>query len=192
MIILLSFVPFASFGQEKSADSKSSEEAVTRSVDVPQLCKRLISAIKSSKLQADSDGAIVIKIKSGNHYDLTERQQYVFSKKAKVFFAQDKISKIIFEYYQYDMLSSVREVKTFTNYNPESDDLSTLEINYTTNTGQSENYKVTDLKTKQLQKDVILQYVSYMLALVHKAELYKNSVINDHSSKIERTIQLGN
>ena len=51
-------------------------------------------------------------------------------KKAYVYMSGDRVSKIIFEYYQFSMDNKVRDVKIFTNNTPESGDLKSLRVDY--------------------------------------------------------------
>ena len=112
-------------------------------------------------------------------------------KKARVYMAQNRISKIVFEYYQFGMDNKIREVKTYTNTAPDSEDLKNLEVEYTTNTGDKQAYRVADLQKRESQRTVITQYTNYLMSLVYKIELYKNKITDIESLNIERTIQLG-
>jgi hypothetical protein len=179
---------------KKSSGNKAgaySEEDPTRDYRIPQLYKRLVAAIKSLKLQPDQEGKLTFVIKSGNYYDLIDRVPRVYHKKALVYLMQDRVNKIVFEYYQYNMTSQVREIKTYTNQAPESDDLKNLLIEYTDNMGEKDKFTVADLQKKNSQADIVSQFYDYYLALVYRLELYKDKTINIESSKIDRTVQMG-
>ena len=167
------------------------DEDVTRDKRIPRLYKRLAAATKSLKLQPDQDGKLTFVISSGNYYDFIDRVPMVYHKKAFVYITQDRINKIVFEYYQYNMTSQVREVKTYTTTTPESEDLNSLTVEYTANTGEKEKYTVAELQKKDSQTGIITQYFSYYLALVYRLELYKDKTNNIDSGKIDRTVRLG-
>ena len=181
---------------KKSAGNKaevnsSPDEDASRDIRIPRMYKRLAAAIKSLKLQPDQEGKLTFIISSGNYYDFFDRVPMVYYKKAFVYLTQDRINKIVFEYYQYNMASQVREVKTYTTTAPESDDLKSLAVEYTANTGEKEKFTVAELQKKNSQTDIVSQYFAYYLALVYRLELYKDKTVNTESSKIDRTVQIG-
>ncbi|MBN1498422.1 MAG: hypothetical protein JXA07_16740 [Spirochaetes bacterium] len=167
------------------------DEQVTRDDRIPPLYKRLVAALQSLKLKPDEEGKHTFIISSGNQYDHIDRIFLVYSKKARVYMSQNRISKIVFEYYQFNMTSKVREVKTYVCETPDSDDLSRLTIEYSTNTGEKEKYAAGELQRKESQRIIVRQYYSYLFSLVNKMELYKNKTVRLESSKINRTILLG-
>jgi hypothetical protein len=122
---------------------------------------------------------------------MIDRLFRVYYKKAHVYLTQGRVTKIVFEYYQYNMSNQLKEVKTLTASSPESADLKSLIIEYTTNAGDAEKYTLSELKTKNSQKDIADQYYSYYLALVYRMEMYKDRVIKKESDKIDRTVELG-
>ncbi|OHD63547.1 MAG: hypothetical protein A2176_07115 [Spirochaetes bacterium RBG_13_51_14] len=183
--------PAAKTSGDRSAVDASSKDDATRDDRIPQLYRRLVAGIQSLKIQPDQEGKYVFSIKSGYQYDDLERQGYVMYKKARVYMAQNRISKIVFEYYQFGMDNKIREVKTYTNTAPDSEDLKNLEVEYTTNTGDKQAYRVADLQKRESQRTVITQYTNYLMSLVYKIELYKNKITDIESLNIERTIQLG-
>ena len=155
------------------------------------LMKRLIAGIKSLKVEPDQDKKYIFTIKSGYQYDMLERQHLMVYKKAYIYMAGESISKIVFEYYQFSMDSKVRDVKTFTNTSPESADLGTLLIDYSSNTGEKQKYTVADVQKRESQRNIIGQYVNYIISLVYSIELYKHKTVRIETVNIERTIQLG-
>ncbi len=177
--------------EKKSVSGQSSADDYTRDEHIPMLYKRLSEAIKSIKLKPDDEGKYTFTLKSGNQYDMVDRVFLVYNRKAEVYASQGRISKIVFEYYQFNMTSQVREVKTFTAATPDSADLKALSIEYVSNIGQKEKYTVADLQKPASRIEVIRQYYNYYLALVYKLELYKDKTIKSEASKIEHTIQLG-
>ncbi len=184
------------FSQENATDKKntsfgSSGNDYTRDERIPQLYKRLSDAIQALKLKPDDEGKYTLTIKSGNQYDLVDRVFFVFNKKALIYAAQGRISKIVFEYYQFNMTTHVREVKTYTFSTPDSADLRALAVDYVNNIGQKENYTVADLRSLESRMQVTRQFYSYYLAMVYKLELYKDKTTRSQSSKILRAIQLG-
>jgi hypothetical protein len=176
-----------SFGDPHGVNS----EDTTRDHRIPQLHKRLVAAIKSLSLKPDQEGKLTFVIKTGNYYDYTERVPMVYHKKAFVYMAQDRISKIVFEYYQFNMTSQVREVKTYTSQSPDSDDLMPLIVEYVDNTGEKEKFTVGELQKKNSQADIVSQFYEYYLALVIQLELHKDKTVNVESSKVDRTVQMG-
>jgi hypothetical protein len=89
------------------------------------------------------------------------------------------------------MTSQVREVKTYTNQSPDSDDLMPLMIEYVDNTGEKEKFTVGELQKKNSQADIVSQFYEYYLALVIQLELHKDKTVNVESSKVDRTVQMG-
>jgi hypothetical protein len=185
------------YSQDEASPKKASRitmgvnaEDPTREVRIPQLHKRLVAAIKSLNLKADKDGKLAFTLKTGNFYDYTDRVPYIYHKKAFVYMSQERVSKIVFEYYQFNMTSQIREVKTYTNQSPDSDDLMSLEVEYADNTGQKEKFTVGELQKKNSQIDIVSQFYEYYLALVIQLELRKDKTINVESSKIDRTVQM--
>lgn len=176
---------------KKQGNKVSTEDDYTRDARIPQLYKRLGDAIQSLKLKTDEEGKYTFTISSGNQYDLIDRVFLVYKKKAMVYAAQGRISKIVFEYYQFNMTTQVREVKTFTTAAPDSEDLKALSVEYENNIGQKEKFTVGELQKPDSKRDVIKQYYAYYVAMVYKLELYKDKTIKIESSKIDRTIQLG-
>lgn len=172
--------------------NSSPNEDASRDIRIPQMYKRLALAIKSLKLQPDQEGKLTFVISSGNYYDFIDRVPMVYHKKAFVYITQERINKIVFEYYLYNMTSQVREVKTYTSMTPESEDLKSLAVEYTANTGEKEKFTVAELQKKDSQTDIVSQYFAYYLALVYRLELYKDKTIKLESSKIDRTVQMGN
>ncbi len=170
--------------------SRINPEDPTRDYRIPLLHKRLVAAIKSLKLQPDKDGKLAFLVRSGNYFDYIDRVPYVYQKKAFIYMSQERVSKIVFEYYQFNMTSQVREVKTYTNQSPDSDDLKNLLVEYTDNTGQKEKFTVAELQKKNSQSDITSQFYEYYLALVIQLELRKDKTINVESSKIDRAVQM--
>ncbi len=168
-----------------------SGENVTRDDRIPQLYQRLVAAVQALKLKPDEEGTHTFVISSGNQYDHIDRIFMVYNKRARVYMSQNSISKIVFEYYQYNMTSKVREVKTYTCATPGSDDLGQLLVEYATNTGEKEKYTVNELQKRDSQKIIVRQFYSYYFALVNKMELYKNKTVRLESSRVNRTILLG-
>lgn len=153
--------------------------------------KRLIEAITNLKIKPDEEGKYTFPLSSGIFYDVLDRQVCVYRKKAVVYVAQNRISKILFEYYQFGMDNKVREIKTFTHTAIDSDDLSSLQIDYIANTGEKQSYKAGDLTQRQSQREIIGQYANYLTSLIFTMELFKQKAARLQSLKIERTIQLG-
>ena len=112
-------------------------------------------------------------------------------RKAYIYMSGDSISKIVIEYYQFSMDSKVRDVKIFTNNAPDSSDLSKLQVDYSSNTGEKQKYIVADLQKRESQRSVIMQYYNYIISLVYSIELYKHKAVRIETVNIERTIQLG-
>lgn len=198
LVFIIAFALLMSLGIVRAQETVSSKKKAgesqgnaAREDRIPALYNRLVLAVQGLKLQADEEGKHTFIISSGNQYDHIDRIFLVYNKKAMVYMSQNKISKIVFQYYQYNMTSKVREVKTFTSDNPDSDDLRQLSIEYVTNTGDKEKYTVGELQREESQKIIVKQFYSYYFALVNKMELYKNKTIRLESSKINRTIQLG-
>ena len=186
------------YSQDGASSKKSSgktagvnPEEPTRDHRIPQLHKRLVAAVKSLNLQPDKDGKLTFVIKTGNYYDYTDRVSIVYHRKAFVYMAQDRVNKIVFEYYQFNMTSQVREVKTYTSQSPDSDDLKNLMVEYADNTGEKEKFTVGELQKKDSKKDIVTQFYEYYLALVIQLELHKDKTIKFESSKIDRTVQMG-
>jgi hypothetical protein len=196
IIAAVMVVQGAVFSQENAPEKKidadrSATDDYTRDNRIPQLFKRLSDVIQSLKLKPDEEGKYSFVIKAGNQYDLVDRVFLVYNRKANVYAVQGRISKIVFVYYQFNMTSQVREVKTFTTVTPDSGDLRALTIEYENNIGQKEKYTVADLQKPESRREVIKQFFSYYLSMVYKLELYKDRTIKTESSKIQRTIQLG-
>lgn len=198
LVFAIAFAIFLAQGiagaQESVTVRKSTgetEESVAHEDRIPPLYNRLVAAIQDLKIKTDDEGKYTFIISSGNQYDHIDRIFLVYNKKAMVYMSQNRISRIVFQYYQYNMTSKVREVKTFTCETPDSDDLSKLSIEYTTNIGEKEQYRVAELQSNESKKIIIRQYYSYLFALVNKMELYRNRSIRLESSKINRTILLG-
>jgi hypothetical protein len=196
IIAVVMLVQGAVFSQEnapekKPAADRSAADDYTRDDRIPQLYKRLTDVIQSLKLKPDEEGKHSFTISSGNQYNLVDRVFLVYNKKAEVYAAQGRISKIVFVYYQFNMTSQVREVKTFTTVTPDSGDLRTLTIEYENNINQKEKYTVAELQKTESRRVVIKQFYSYYLSMVYKLELYKDKTRKTESSLIERTIQLG-
>ncbi|MBP7735211.1 MAG: hypothetical protein KA369_04490 [Spirochaetes bacterium] len=183
------------FSQEKEAPRKQAGnkagEEYTRDERVPQLYKRLADVIQALKLKPDDEGKYSITISKDNRYDLVDRVFLLCNKRAEIHSAQGRVSKIAFKYYQFNMTTQVRELKTITATAPDSGDLGSLTIEYENNTGQKEKFTLSDLERPDSRRDVIKQYYSYYLALVYRLELYKDSSSRLESSKIKRAIQLG-
>jgi len=177
--------------EKKSTADQSAADDYTRDERIPQLYKRLLDAIQSLKLKPDEEGKHTFIIKAGNQYDLIDRVFLVYNKKADVYASQGRVTKIVFEYYQFNMTNQVREVKTYTTAAPDSADLRTLAIEYVNNIGQNEKYTVAELQKPESRREIIKQFYAYYLSMVYKLELYKDKTIKTESSKIERTIQLG-
>jgi hypothetical protein len=176
---------------KKAAVNTASGEDLSRDDRLPALYKRLVEAIQGAKLQPDQEGKIAVTMRSGNQFDMIERVFLVYSKRATVYMAQNRVSKIVFEYYQYNMTTQLREIKTFTTTTPDSEDIKALAVEYSTNIGDSEKYNLGDLQKKDSQKIIASQYYSYYTSLVYKIELYRDSLSQRESSKIDRTVQLG-
>jgi hypothetical protein len=199
IVTLLFIIQELSYSQDAASSKKSSgntaktysEEDPTRDYRIPELYKRLVAAIKSLKLQPDNEGKLTFVIKSGNYFDFMDRVHRVYRKKAFVYMTQDRINKIVFEYYLYNMTSQVREVKTYTDQNPESDDLKNLVIDYTDNLGEKEKFTVAELQKRNSQTDIVSQFYDYYLELVHQLELHKDKTVNVESSRVDRTVQMG-
>lgn len=198
LVFIIAFALLMSLGivraQETVSSKKNAGETqgnAAREDRIPALYNRLVAAVQGLKLQSDEEGKHTFIISSGNQYDHIDRIFLVYNKKAMVYMSQNKISKIVFQYYQYNMTSKVREVKTFTSDKPDSGDLRQLSIEYVTNTGDKEKYTVGELQREESQKIIVKQFYSYYFALVNKMELYKNKTARLESSKINRTIQLG-
>jgi hypothetical protein len=185
----------AVFSQEKEAPKKQAGdkagEEYTRDERIPQLYKRLTDVIQALKLKPDDEGKYTIVVSKDNRYDLVDRVFLLSNKRADVYSAQGRISKIVFVYYQFNMTTQIREFKTFTATAPDSGDLKTLTIEYENNIGQKEKFTVSELERPDSRKDVIKQFYSYYLALVYRLELFKDSTSRIESSKIRRAIQLG-
>jgi hypothetical protein len=179
-----------SYSQKKPAKEGSPDKGIQQD-GIANLHKRLADTIGSLHVKPDTEGKHTFVISSGSFYDAGERSLVIYDKKALVFMQQGKISKIIFEYYQYSFGNMIREVKTLTNTNPNSDDIASLEIRYDNNAGETQSYRVGDLNSSQSRKDVIEQYSSYLLSLINRLELGRNKNKFMESTKIERTIQLG-
>lgn len=179
----------SAYGQ-KSGTNEASEDQSMRDSRIPRLCERLNRAIEALKLKPDDEGKHTIIVQSGYHYDKLERTFFMYHKKAFLYMSGNKVSRIIFEYYQFNMTSHVREVKTYTVNSPESEDLKGLIIEYKTNTGQTEKYNLPDLMRSDTRRDVVAQYYSYLLALVYKVEIYRDKLASQQSSMIDRTVQL--
>ena len=184
--------------QKKAADksgvsgsAEAADEGVTRDDRIPLFMQRLVQGIKNLKVEPDQEGKYIFTIKSGYHYDELERQHLMTYRKAFIYMSGDRVSKIVFEYYQYSMDNNVKDVKIFTNTTPDSDDLKTLRVDYTSNTGEKETYTVTDVSRRESRRSVIGQYVNYLIALVYNIEMYKHKTVRIQSINIERTIQLG-
>jgi hypothetical protein len=177
--------------EKKSTSSQSPSDDYTTDGRIPNLYKRLTEAIKSLKFKADDEGKYTFVIKAGNQYDLVDRVFLVYNKKAMVYGSQGRITRIVFEYYQFNMTTQVREVKTFTSSAPDSPDLRPLLIEYVNTIGQNDKFTVGELQKPESRRDVLKQFYSYYLALVYKLELYKDKTIKTESSKIDRAIQLG-
>ncbi len=197
MVMAICIVQGPVHSQDEASPKKLSGSSVrvtpedpTRDYRIPQLYKRLVTAIKNLKLQPDKDGKLSFLVRSGNYFDYIDRVPYVYEKKAVVYVSQERISKIVFEYYQFNMASQVREVKTYTNQSPESEDLKNLLVEYADNTGQREKFTVAELQKKNSQSDITSQFYEYYLALVIQLELRKDKNVNVESSKIDRTVQM--
>ncbi len=183
------------FSQEKVATPKQAGEKAgeeyTRDERIPRLYKRLADVIQALKLKPDNEGKYSITISKDNKYDLVDRVFLLCNKRALIHSAQGRVSKIAFVYYQFNMTTQVRELKTITAAAPDSGDLKTLTIEYENNTGQKEKFTLSELERPESRRDVIKQYHSYYLALVYRLELYKDSSSRSQSNKINRAIQLG-
>jgi hypothetical protein len=177
--------------EKKPAPDRGVSDDYTRDERIPRLYKRLTEVIQGLKLKPDDEGKYTFVIKAGNQYDLVDRVFLVYNKKADVYASQGRITKIVFEYYQFNMTTQVREIKTFTATAPDSGDLRTLTIEYVNTIGQKDKFTVAELQKRESRRDVIKQYYSYYLAVVYKLELYKDKTIKIESSKIDRAIQLG-
>jgi hypothetical protein len=191
----LVLVPAALVAQKKASDdtavSGSSDEAVTRDDRIPQFMKRLVAGIKSLKVEPDQEGKYIFTIKSGYQYDQLERQHLLTYRKAYIYMSGERVSKIIFEYYQFSMDNNVRDVKVFTNNSPESDELKSLRIDYNSNTGEKQSYTVSDVSRRESRRSVIGQYLNYLISLVYNIEMFKHKTVRIETVNIERTIQLG-
>jgi hypothetical protein len=194
----LALAPGELFAQKKAADepgvnrsASAEDEGVTRDGRIPLFMKRLVAGIKNLKVEPDQEGRYIFTIKSGYHYDLLERQHLMTYRKAYIYMSGDRVTKIIFEYYQFSMDSNVRDVKIFTNTTPESDELKALRVDYSSNTGEKETYTVADVSRRESRRSVIGQYVNYLISLVFNIEMYKHKTVRIQSVNIERTIQLG-
>lgn len=163
----------------------------SRDERVPVLYRRLAAGIRGLTIEPDQEGKYTFLIASGSEYDMLERQRYYYNKKARVYVNQQKVTKIVFEYYRFSLINMVRDTKTFTVTDPENQDLSGLDILYTSSTGETRRYRVGDLNNKDSRRSVVKQYVSYLITLVIKLELHKNKKIDVETVGIERTIQLG-
>jgi len=172
-------------------DRVAAVDEASRDERVPVLCRRLAAGIRSLALEPDQEGKYIFLIASGAEYDMLERQRYYYYKKARVYVNQQKVTKIIFEYYRFSLINMVSDTKTFTVTDPENQDLSGLDILYASNTGETRRYRVGDLKKEDSRRSVVKQYVSYLITLVIKLELHKNKKIDVETVGIERTIQLG-
>lgn len=177
--------------EKKPVSDRGAADDYTRDERIPQLYKRLTDVLQSLKLKPDGEGKHIFIIKAGNQYDLVDRVFLVYNKKAEVYASQGRITKIVFEYYQFNMTTQVREVKTFTATAPDSGDLRALSIEYVNTIGQKDKFTVAELQKPESRREVIKQYYSYYLAMVYKLELYKDKTIKIESSKIDRAIQLG-
>ncbi len=170
---------------------KKGEIDGTRYDGLSGIHKRLIEAINNIKIKPDDEGKYSFIISSGIFFDPLERQVCIYRKKAVVYLDQNKISKVIFEYYRFGMDNKVREIKTITNTSTESDDLASLQIDYTANTGEKNSFKAGDLELRQSQRDIIGQYANYLISLIYTIELNKHRAARLQSLQIERTLQLG-
>ncbi|MBN2158647.1 MAG: hypothetical protein JW807_04575 [Spirochaetes bacterium] len=179
----------AVYGQKTGAGGAAVDEGM-RDPRIPKLNERLNKALEALKLEPDKDGKHTILVESGYHYDKLERTFFMYHKKAFLYMSGNSVSKIIFEYYQFNMTSHVREVKTYTVSTPGSEDLKQLAIEYKTNIGKTEKYLLADLMRIDTRRDVVAQYHSYLMALVYKLEIYRDKLASKQSSLIERTIQL--
>ncbi len=177
--------------ERRSTSGQAASDEYTTDGRIPNLYKRLSDAIRSLKFKADDEGKYTFIIKAGNQYDLVDRVFLVYNKKAMVYGSQGRITRIVFEYYQFNMTTQVREVKTFTATAPDSPDLRTLQIEYVNTIGQKDKFTVGELQKPESRRDVIKQFYSYYIALVYKLELYRDKTSKIESSKIDRAIQLG-
>jgi hypothetical protein len=191
LIILCSGIGFTSLYSQKKAINESAQDKGGKPNGVSGLHKRLADAIVNGRVQPDSEGKCSFVFSSGSYYDSLERQKLVYNIKADVYMSQGKISKIVFVYYQFSMTSQIREVKTITNSSLISDDLGLLEVNYETNTGETQSYKVGDLQSGESREAVISQYSSYLDSLVNYLEIHKTKSKAAESNNINRTIILG-
>jgi hypothetical protein len=195
MVILCIGIGYkASFSQKKEQKVIKNEPSQDKGFlheGMSGLHKRLADAIVNMRIQPDSEGKYSFGISSGSYFDLLERQRFTFNVGATVYMNQGKIGKIVLRYYQFSMTTMVREVKTLTNSNPGSDDLTSLEIHYVTNTGETKTFKVGDLQSRQSQDDVISQYSSFIATLIDNLELSKNKNTLNDTNTINRSIQLG-
>jgi hypothetical protein len=157
---------------------------------IPGMMKRLGDVIAGMRAKPDAEGKYTIRISSGGYYDPIDRQRFFYDKKAEIFMSQGKISKIVFVYYRFSFTNGVRQVKTLVNANPYSDDLTSLEISYSTNTGVNESCKVGDLQSPQIRKQVVDQYSGYLLSLIQSLEISRQADKIAESEKIERSVML--
>ncbi|TFH43391.1 MAG: hypothetical protein E4G96_01255 [Chrysiogenales bacterium] len=130
-------------------------------------------------------------MKSGARFVPIDRVWQVHSTKAKATMAQDRIGKLVFEYYQFNMSNNVREEKIFISTSPDSGDLRTLQMKYSSNDGEAMQYTVGDLQKSESQKALAGQYYSNYLTLVFLVEQYGSRSARKESQRIDRTIQLG-
>jgi hypothetical protein len=177
--------------KQTAKSAGESGESVTHDDRIPLLYKRLVAAVQVLKQKPDGEGKYTFVINNGNQYDLIDRVFLVYNKRAMLYMSNNSVSKIVFEYYQYNMTTQLREVKTYTCATPDSDNLGPLVIEYAANTGEKEKYTVNELKKPESQKIIIKQFHAYYFALVNKLELYNSKTTKLESSKVNRTIQLG-
>jgi hypothetical protein len=176
---------------DRRAGDDALEQGMTRDNRIPDFMKRLVAGIKDLRVEPDKDGKYIFTIKSGYVYDQLERQHYMVYRKAYVYMTGDRVTKMVFEYYQFSMDSNVRDVKIFTNDSPENDELKSLQVDYSSNTGEKESYTVGDIGRRESRRSIISQYVNYLISLTYNIEMAKHRSLRIQSINIERTIQLG-
>ena len=190
-LISLLLLAAAHAAAQEAETGKKGDASGSRYDGMAGIHKRLVDAINNMKIQPDEEGKCTFTISSGVFYDPVDRQQFIYRKTAKVYLAQNRINKVIFEYYQFGMDSKVREIKTFTNTSADSDDLSSLRIDYISNTGEKQSYTAGELSLWQSQREIVGQYANYLISLIYNIELNKHRAARLQFLQIERTIQLG-